>query len=153
MAVAATVATFGGTILPVAAENEGSKTTTINYVVAQSFDWTVPASVTFKGNGDATQTGTVSVSKNVIGVGKRLSIGISDSEDFTMKDNADASNTRKYDVLIGSSTTATAKGAEVLSVAAGTNTGSSALKFRLDTASVEKAGTYVDTLAFTATIK
>lgn len=150
MAVVATVATLGGSVLPVAADNDGSKTTTINYTVTEAFAWSVPASVTFAKNGDATQTGTVTVTKNIIGSGKTLRIAINGDEDFTLKDGADASNTRKYQAFVGSSTTALAKGGSVLNVAAGTNSGSAAMKFTLDTATVEKAGTYTDTLAFTA---
>lgn len=149
-AVAATVAMLGGTILPVAAEE---KTTTINYTVDQSYAWTVPAKVTFTKNGDTTQTGKVDVSQNVIGYGKTLAITVGGTEDFTLKDSADAANTRKYQVFVNGATTAIAKGGSVLNVAAGTNTGSASLKFALDKITVEKSGSYTDTLAFAAAIK
>lgn len=153
MAVAATVAALGGSIIPVAAED---KSTTINYVVDQSYSWTVPATVTFtqNSNGGAAdvKTGTVEVKQNIIGYGKTTRIAIKSDEDFTMKEKTDASDTRTYKVFLGSSTTALAKGGSVLNAPAGTNTGSASLKFQMDSASVQKAGNYTDTLNFTATI-
>lgn len=153
IAVAASVVALGGTVLPIAAED---KTTTINYVVDQSYSWTVPATVTFtqNNNGGAAdaKTGTVAVTKNVIGYGKTTRITIKSDEDFTMKEKTDSTDTRTYKVFLGSATTALAKGGAVLNVPAGTNTGNASLKFQMDSVSVQKAGTYTDTLNFTATI-
>lgn len=154
IAVAASIAALSGTIMPIMAEDtQSNKSTTINYEVAETYDWTVPASVTFTDNGTTAKTGTVSVTKNVIGYGKILVISIDSNEDFALKDSTESKNTRTYKVFVGSGSTALAKAGEVLKTPAGTNTSNVSLTFKLDSISVEKSGSYSDTLAFNSVVK
>lgn len=154
IAVAASIAAFSGTIMPVMAEDNHS--TIINYEVAQTYSWTVPKSVELTEKGSTGNTAKVEVTKNVIGYGKNLNIAISSTEDFILKDSIEANtaNTRQYNVFASaSSSTALKASSTVLTVPSGTNTGSTTLTLKMKDAGTEKAGTYTGTLDFEASVK
>lgn len=139
------------TTIPAKAANTTSDDTLISYTVSESYTWTAPADITFTTSANSeTKSGTVSVTTNVIGSGKKLVISIDSNEDFLLTDTADSNNTRSYQIKKG--TTVLTKGASVLEVAAGTNTGSQALDFVLQSVTVQKAGTYKGTANFVSTI-
>lgn len=143
----ASLAVCTSAMTPVLAND--SANTTINYTVTEQYTWAAPATITFTSSGTA-QSGTINVTKNVIGAGKKLTIKIDASEDFLLKDTADNDNTRTY--KIKKAGTALTAGGTVLEVPAGTNTASQALSFELDAVSVEKAGTYKGTANFVSTV-
>jgi len=94
---------------------------------------------------------TVSVTKNVIGYGKSLTITVAGANDASSKhyvvDQATGASSNKLEYTI----TGYQSGTNVLVVAAGTNTGSTTLKVKLAAAGTI-AGVYKDTLTFTATV-
>lgn len=134
------------TACPVAAE---SQNTEINYTVAESYTWTAPAAITFTNNiNTETKSGTLSVSENIITAGKTLTIKIANNEDFLL--TGPQGDTRAFTVKKGSDTIAA--GGTVLTVAAGTNTGTANLDFILTSVTVQKAGTYSGTCEFVASV-
>lgn len=138
-------------ILPVFAQASDSHQTTLNYEVGESYTWQAPADITFTTNiNNESKAGTVQVTSNVIGAGKKLVISIDSNEDFLMT-AASGSDTRAYKVFAGQ--TEKAAGASVLEVLAGTNTGSQELSFQLQSVSVQKAGVYSGTCNFSAAIE
>lgn len=146
---AASVMCMMSAATPIYAENNTSDDTQISYTVTEQYTWTAPAAITFSSNSD-TKSGTMSVTKNVIGYGKKLQIKIADDEDFKLVDSADASNTRTYKIKKGS--TVLNKGGVVLEVASGTNTSSASLTFAIDSVSVEKAGSFSGTANFISSV-
>ena len=138
---------------PVLAENTTTGSTQVNYTVAESYSWTAPADIAFtaNSNGSEVKAGTVNVTKNTIGSGKTLKIGIASDQTFELSDTANSSNKRTYTVKDGS--TALSAGSEVLSVAAGTDTASKNLSIQMTSVGTEVAGTYSGTLRFVSTIE
>lgn len=138
---------------PVLAENTTTGSTQVNYTVAESYSWTAPADIAFtaNSNGSEVKAGTVNVTKNTIGSGKTLKIGIASDQTFELTDTANSSNKRTYTVKDGS--TALSAGSEVLSVEAGTDTASKNLSIQLTSVGTEVAGTYSGTLRFVSTIE
>lgn len=126
----------------------------LKYAVAQSYEWTVPSEIDFGSDKGVDETSvvdkTINVIKNIIPDGKKLSIKIQAGQAFEI---ANGNTKLSYTVKKGDSELAA--GAEVLSVAAGTNLGSQALTFTLSTTNgtAEVAGTYEGTLTFTAAIE
>jgi hypothetical protein len=130
--------------------SENTHQTTLTYEVGEAYTWTAPAAITFVTNSNNdVEAGTVSVTSNVIAAGKKLQIKIDSGEDFLMTLTG-GSDTRSYKVLIGE--TEKEAGDVVLEVLAGTNTGSQALNFALQSVSVQKAGTYSGTCNFVAAV-
>lgn len=144
---AASIMTMMASVAPVVAEE---KTTQINYTVTEAYTWEAPAAITFESNTD-TKPGTLSVTKNVIGYGKKLQIKIDSAEDFKLVDSADSNNFRTYKIKNGDSVLGA--GDVVLEVNAGTNEGSAALTFALDGVTVEKAGSYAGVANFVSSIE
>ena len=138
---------------PVLAENTTTGSTQVNYTVAESYSWTAPADIAFtaNSNGSEVKAGTVNVTKNTIGSGKTLKIGIASDQTFELTDTANSSNKRTYTVKDGS--TALSAGSEVLSVEAGTDTASKSLSIQMTSVGTEVAGTYSGTLRFVSTIE
>lgn len=138
---------------PVLAENTTTGSTQVNYTVAESYSWTAPADIAFtaNSNGSEVKAGTVNVTKNTIGSGKTLKIGIANDQTFELTDTANSSNKRTYTVKDGS--TALSSGSEVLSVAAGTDTATKSLSIQMTSVGTEVAGTYSGTLRFVSTIE
>lgn len=139
---------------PVFAANETGKNTTVEYNVTESYTWTAPADFSFTKNVNAeNKNGTVQVTKNVIGSKKKLQISLDPNAAFVLTDAANAGNTRTYTLKKGDANgTALSKGAVVLEVNAGTDKGSQGLTFGLNSAGVQKAGTYKGTLKFVSAI-
>ena len=138
---------------PVLAENTTTGSTQVNYTVNESYSWTAPADIAFtaNSNGSEVKAGTVNVTKNTIGSGKTLKIGIASDQTFELTDTANSSNKRTYTVKDGS--TALSAGSEVLAVAAGTDTASKSLSVQMTSVGTEVAGTYSGTLRFVSTIE
>ena len=173
------------TVTPILAED--IKSTTVNYSVAQEYQWTVPTDVTIPVANSVTvkdavevvkntipadsklqitakvndsgvnQTiekteNVVKVTKNVIPDGTALSISVAGSGEqgaFVIKNG----NTALTYTVWDSKNNIEAKNV-VLTVAAGTNTGSKNLTYRLTTGtgSAEVAGTYKGTVTYTASV-
>ena len=145
------------TVMPIMANDE--KSTTVSYEVEQSYEWSIHSAIDFGSNAGVNQTvektgNVVSVTENVIETGKTLNISVAGSGTdgaFTIE-NKSGTATLNYHVLDGSTEKAT--GSTVLSVEAGTKTGSKDLTFKLDTSTgtSEVAGNYSGTVTYTATI-
>lgn len=147
-----------------------TKKTEVKYEVTQSYEWSVPANVTFSDtNNVVTADGTssnsdsvqaVHVTKNVIPADSTLKITVtSTNKDTTKKDftivseeNATLHYTIKKQDSSKEYNTAIEPDGIVTTVAAGINAKDEPLQFTLTKDSVEKAGTYVATLAFTAEV-
>ena len=145
IAVAATVA-LGSALLATpafAADN----TMTATYDVAESYQVSIPASITV-GSGNA----TVSTTQCILASGHTLKVDLTGSaNNFALKNGT--SEYSAYQLLKGSD--ALAVNDNVLSVAAGAANGSQALTASLTgSAAVDSilAGTYTDTLTFTVSV-
>lgn len=158
MAVAMMVPAMG---LNAFAENTTNGTTNVKYKVEEAYTWSVPTEITFtSGNTTITTSGTtgatqdVQVTKNVIPNGKKLVISVTNSE-YKIATTDGASLNYKVSVKgTGDQYTELASSKkDVLSVNAGTNTGSATLRFELTKDQFEKAGQYTGTVSYTAAIK
>lgn len=137
--------------------NTTSGETSVKYDVSEAYTWVVPSEIDFTNAKDATVTtsGTsgntqnVQVTKNVIENGKKLHIILDTTNTFKIisKEGAELSYTIKKD---GNNLTA---GSTVLDVEAGTATGSATLTFVLTKDTVEKAGNYTGTVAYSSSIE
>ena len=168
----------------------GTGDTLVLYKVTESYTWSIPATIDFGENAGANNTSTVEaklgkddqgkkaekegtawkgsapkivVSKNVIGVGKKLQITIN----TTYNENGEfyvlpsGTNEKLYYTITkpaagGTSEALTATNNEVLSVLAGTDTADQELVFKLETAKgdnvAEKAGDYEGHVIFNSKI-
>ena len=136
-----------------------SKSADVKYSVTEGYEWSIHSAIDFGSNAGVNQTvektgNVVSVTENVIETGKTLNISVAGSGTdgaFTIE-NKSGTATLNYHVLDGSTEKAT--GSTVLSVEAGTKTGSKDLTFKLDTSTgtSEVAGNYSGTVTYTATI-
>lgn len=148
--------TMGAAVMPVLAE-EDTKSTTAVYEVTEGYEWTIHDEVDFGQDKGVNATSTVdksagiSVTKNVIGDGKALSIKLADANDYQVHNGDTALG---YTVSKDAGATTLAAKAEVLKVNAGTNTGTQALQFKLSTTTgaSEVAGDYSGTIGYTASI-
>lgn len=166
--------------------------TNVYYNVTESYAWSVPTTIDFGEDAGANNTSTVNatldedgpgkkaekesggtawkgtapkvvVSKNVIGIGKKLQITVStdyyDNDEFYVL----SGNSEKLHYTVTKLTPAGATGEkltkdknEVLSVDSGTNTDYQALEFKLTTAKgdnvSEKAGSYIGVVVFQSKI-
>lgn len=165
--------------------------TNVYYKVTESYAWSVPATIDFGENAGANNTSTVNatlnedgpgekakkenggtalkgtapkvvVSKNVIGIGKKLQITVStdhyDNDQFYVEPAG--TNERLYFTITkpaatgGTEQELTGTDNEVLRVPSGTNTANQELVFTLTTTSetAEKAGDYEGYVAFSSKI-
>ena len=163
--------------------------TNVYYKVTESYAWSIPATIDFGENAGANNTSIVNatlnenglgkkadadnqwkgsapkvvVSKNVIGIGKKLQITLStdyyDNDEFYVL----SGHSEKLHYAITKLTPAGATGEkltkdknEVLSVDSGTDTADQALEFKLKTAEgvnvSEKAGDYTGVVVFNSKI-
>ncbi|MDO4963608.1 MAG: hypothetical protein Q4E75_05915 [bacterium] len=129
------------------AETEAdTQTTDVEYVVAESYEWTVPAETVDADGGEL----AVSVTKNVIAANHSLVITVASQNSWYLVDATEATNKLAYTITPqgGSAWNTDA----ILTVSAGTNTGSVTGIGAVTKAAVEKAGTYKDVLTFTASV-
>lgn len=129
-------------------------TTEVNYTVSESYEFTVPATTTIASDATVLTNG-VAITKNSIAVGKKLQISVASTNSWNLKlvDGTD-NDKLAYTASLDSSTwAAIANNAVVLEKAAGT-IGSQNLYAKLTSAAGNetKAGTYKDTLTFTAAV-
>lgn len=145
------------------AEDANTKTgqTNVEYTVQESYTWSVPTKITFTSNntkittsGTTGATQDVQVTKNIIPNNKKLVISVT-NQDYKIQTTDGASLNYKVSVKgTGdqyNELTSTKK--DVLSVDAGTNTGSATLKFELTKDPVEKAGTYTGIVSYTSKLE
>lgn len=140
--------------------NTTKGTTNVEYNVQESYKWSVPTKITFTSdNTEITTSGTtgatqdVQVTQNIIPNNKKLVISVTNN-DYKIQTTDGASLNYKVSVKGTGNQynelTSTKK--DVLSVDAGTNTGSATLKFELTKDPVEKAGTYTGTVSYTSAL-
>ena len=137
--------------------------TTLKYVVGSHYKWSIHADIDFGKNAGVNETvnGTVTdksdqkvkVLENVIEEGKKLHItaaGSGTDEAFSVTNGS--STVLNYAVKSGEK--AVAVDGDVLDVAAGVNTGETAMDFKLSTTTdtAEKAGTYTGTITYSASV-
>ena len=129
-------------------------TTEVNYEVSESYEFTVPATTTISTD-STTLTNGVAITKNSIAVDKKLQIKVASTNSWNLKlVNGTDNDKLAYTASLDSSTwAALANDAVVLEKAAGT-LGSQNLYAKLTNAAGNetKAGTYKDTLTFTAAV-
>lgn len=158
-----------------------SGTTEVKYVVTEAYTWSIPKTIDFGSNAGVNKTVTVSttaggalqnddskvtVIKNVIPEGKTLTIKVGSTQyESTYRVKAENSNNTYLPYTIKKSEDASAQALTnndtVLTLASGTNEYSQPLVFTLTTNSTtdsskkisEVAGSYKDTLTFTATVE
>lgn len=163
--------------------------TDVLYNVTESYQWSVPATIDFGENAGANKTPIVNatlgkdgtgekadannqwkgtapkvvVSKNVIGIDKKLQITVNTSyyengEFYVLAGTSEKLfyTVTKLDATGTAGEKLTKTNTEVLSVPAGTNTGEQALEFKLETAKgtnvSEKAGDYTGVVVFQSKI-
>lgn len=151
--------TAGQTITSTPA-GETSETTNLRYVVSSHYKWMVSADIDFgsdKGvNSHSTQSNEVSVSENVIAEGQNLEITMKgDGADGAYTISNSGAEVLNYHVQKDGGSSDIAVGGNILTVAAGTNTGKQKLNYTLDTTTktAEVAGTYTGHSIFTASVK
>lgn len=173
MAVASAAMAFGpiaGT-MPVCANgepanNEPTKSTTLNYNVTKVYEWEIHTDISFGEDAGVNKTDVngavtdgsdqkVKVTKNVIGEGEKLHItaaGSGTGGAFSIK-NGD-SGTEVLGYAVKSGTNAVDVNGTVLDVNAGTNEGSTKMDFKLSTTTkaAEVAGNYTGTITYTSSI-
>lgn len=119
------------------------------YTEAQTYTVTIPDTIDVAKQGDAAVAVTVSASDVVIDANQTLKVTVSSAN--TWKLVSEEGGEFNYGLYKGAETNALGNHAEVLSVAAGTATGSVALSAKL-TEAVTKSGTFTDTLTFTVAV-
>lgn len=141
------------TVTPILAED--IKSTTVNYSVAQEYQWTVPTDVTIPVANSVTVKDAVEVVKNTIPADSKLQITakVNSADDLVLKNKSFSVHYLAYvgeeaagDSLVDNS--------NVLEVYAG-DTGKTSLTFKLNEQGNDNlgaAGTYSGTLGFTAEI-
>lgn len=166
--------------------------TNVIYKVTESYAWSVPTTIDFGENAGANNTSTVNatlnedgpgekakkenggaawkgtapkvvVSKNVIGIGKKLQITVNtdyyDNGEFYVLSGTSEKlfyTVTKLDATGGTGEVLSKTNTKVLSVPAGTDTADQALEFKLETANgdnvSEKAGDYTGVVVFQSKI-
>ncbi len=148
--------------LGVAAEDPDTKGANVQYRVNESYTWAVHADIDFGANAGVNQTVNrnaaieggdavgVAVTENVISDGKKLQIKVASQNNWRV---VNGSTSLAYTATPAGGS-ALANNDTVLEVPAGTNTGSKAIAFSLNTgsATAEVAGNYLDVLTYTAAI-
>ena len=164
----------------------GTGNTNVYYKVTESYQWSVPATIDFGENAGANNTSTVNatlgkndtgekadadnqwkgsapkivVSKNVIGIGKKLQITVNtnyyENGEFYVLSGTEKLfyAVTKLDATGGTGDVLSKTNTAVLSVPSGTNTEEQALEFKLETTTdtAEKAGSYVGYVLFYSNI-
>ena len=123
-----------------------SGTTDVKYTTEEAYTVTIPADVTLTATTLST-TGNVTVTDALLGEGKTLKITVESAKGYKLENGT---SNIAYTLKKGD-TTITADANEVLSVAAGTKTGSAALTFATSAENVANAtlaGEHKDTLTF-----
>lgn len=148
---------FGCAVTSVAAEDtaDSTKTTEVAYEVAQTYEWDVPAKQTFTAISDTLSDGKVTVSNAVIKEGNEVKITVASenySSGWRMKRGSDnyymTYSMKKGDAEVSNN-------GVVLEVVASTTAGAKASGEQALTFAItdsDKAGTFSDTLTFSATI-
>lgn len=136
-----------------------SATTDVKYLVEDSYKWSIHPEIDFGKNAGinqhvAKEGNNVEVTENIIPEGKKLNIkvaGSGDSGAFTITNGG--AEVLTYHANNGGAEDIAVNG-DVLNVNSGTNTGSTTMKFTLDTTTkaAEVAGHYNGTLTYTASI-
>lgn len=137
-----------------------TKSADVLYQVAEGYTWTIHSLVDFgdskgtENHSTVTKKDAIKVTRNVIPDGKKLSIKLDgDQNDYQVTNGG---TKLSYTVANDASGTNLISGSdEVMSVAAGTNTGSTDMQFKLETTSgtAEVAGDYTGTIAYIASIE
>ena len=167
----------------------GTGNTNVYYKVTESYQWSVPATIDFGENAGANNTSTVNatlgkndtgekadadnqwkgsapkivVSKNVIGIGKKLQITVNtnyyDNGEFYVLSGASEKlfyTVTKLDATGDTGEVLSKTNTNVLSVPSGTDTAEQKLEFKLETAKgtnvSEKAGKYEGVVVFESRI-
>jgi len=131
--------------VPVLAEEPANtKDVDIQYEVEQSYEWSVPSSIS--ADDGAVE---VKVTKNVIQAGKALKITVDSANNFVLKNTEDETDTIEYSITANSK--AWTDGGTVLTVESGVSSGS-VIGSAAIVGTPTGAGTYKDTLTFTAKI-
>lgn len=129
-------------------KNHESAQTTVTYTVNTTWKLEIPDSITV---GD-TAGGTVSASEVVIEQGKQFKVTVSSTNGWKVQGGSQSID---YNLKVGDSSDALINGGEVLTLDAGTQSGSATLKASLKNADDGKYSTggeaYTDTLTFTIT--
>ena len=128
------------------------------YQVSEGYTWTIHSLVDFGDSKGINNTSTVSkdqgikVTRNVIPDGKKLSITLDPSNTYKVTNGGTQLGYTVVSSAAGKD--ALAAGAEVMKVAAGTNTGDTKLTFKLSTTNgtSEVAGDYKGTIGYVASI-
>lgn len=132
--------------------DSNSATTNLTYKVDKTYKVTIPDDVT---NLTSESKLTVEVADVVIDTGETLSVNIASTNGWTLNDTKDADNALAYELALGETledgANALADDDVVLSVAAGTATGSQIISVK-SIAAATKSGTYTDTLTFTVDV-
>ncbi len=141
--------------------NNTTGTTNVKYTVTSGYTWSVPTDITFTSTntsistaGESGATQNVVVSKNVIEEGKKLHItakGNGTDDAFTIVPTG-KTHTLPYAINVGDETESLAVNGTVLDVAAGKNSDSVKLTFKLTKDNEEIAGEYVGTVTYTAAV-
>lgn len=155
--------------MPVCAEDANpvagnTRSTTLNYTVNESYEWSIHTAIDFKKDKDTNKTEVegkvtddteqkVKVTHNVIGEGKKLHItarGNGTGDTFSIKTGK--STVLNYAVKSGNGNVVV--NGTVLDVNAGTDIGSTDMTFILstETKSAEIAGTYTGDIIYTASV-
>ena len=155
----ASTSVFANEVNPAA---PGSQSTTLHYQVGSHYTWEIHSDIDFgkdKGvkqvvNGEVKKgEQKVKVTENVIEEGKKLHItaaGSGADKAFTITNGHNT--VLGYAVKSGDKTVAV--GGDVLDVNAGTNTGETAMDFKLSTTTdtAEKAGTYTGQITYSSSV-
>lgn len=132
---------------PITEDGTSSKSVTISHEVEVAYTVTIPADF-------ALETGaTISASGVFIESGKQLKVTVSSGGEWKLKRTAVGGDAGiAYKLSVTGAEGALANGDAVLTVAAGTATGSASLTGTL-TGTVTEAGMYTDTLTFTVAVE
>lgn len=135
------------TVNEVSTDKTGQMTATLTQ--DQSYTVTIPDTIT-AAKQDATPTAvSISASNVFIDANQTLKVTVASGKGWKLKD--EKGGEFGYALKVGESVSALADNGEVLSVGAGTQTGSASLTAQL-TEEVTKSGTFTDTLTFTVNV-
>ena len=142
------------------ADTADTKGTDVTYEVAESYEWTAPADVTFTDD-DKEIDGTVEVTKAIIAKGHELNIYVNGDEAGEFKLVLEGDDTKTLTYQVKKDTTVLVAGNKVFTVASGTDlsvennpSGKQALVFLLDDNKAGlDAGTFKGTCTFEAKIE
>ena len=132
-----------------------SGTTTVTYTVSDSYTVSIPADVAFASD-SLSKAGTVSASNVILVDGKTLTVKVASANGYALKCGTGTASSIAYTLTpAGGSALSGTDATTVLTVAAGTTSGSTNLTFATtaqNIASATKAGDHTDTLTFTCSV-